>query len=270
MPKAIILTSTALRHHHVINRLAEQLEVVGVWQEEKSFRPERYAKSEEDELVIARHFSARDRAERASFGNDRLLQLAPGSMIRHLTPGGLNEPAEAALMRNLRPDVVLVFGTGILREPILDRFPGKIISLHLGLSPYYRGSGTNFWPLVNGEPEYVGATIFLVNDSLGAGPIIAHIRPDIEASDDSHAIGNKVILAATPNLIEAVELLMSGKPVPSAAQTGAGRLYRRKDFNADAVRRMWKNFENGMIEEYLQHSQERNAEPELVVLEPAR
>ena len=50
-------------------------------------------------------------------------------------------------------DVVLVFGTGILREALLSAFPGRLINIHLGLSPYYRGAGTNFWPLVNGEPE---------------------------------------------------------------------------------------------------------------------
>ena len=62
-------------------------------------------------------------------------------------------------MKACTPDVVLVCGTGILREELINLFPGHIINIHLGLSPYYRGAGTNFWPLVNREPEYLGATI---------------------------------------------------------------------------------------------------------------
>ena len=80
-------------------------------------------------------------------------------------------------MAAARPDVVLVFGTGILREPLLSAFDGRIINIHLGLSPYYRGAGTNFWPLVNREPEYVGATIHYLDAGIDTGPIISHARP---------------------------------------------------------------------------------------------
>ena len=41
---------------------------------------------------------------------------------------------------------------------ILKEFRSKIINAHLGLSPYYRGSGTNIFPFVNKEIEYVGVT----------------------------------------------------------------------------------------------------------------
>ena len=50
-------------------------------------------------------------------------------------------------MQQAAPDVVLVFGTGLLKAPLIGAFPGRIINIHLGLSPYYRGAGTNFWPL---------------------------------------------------------------------------------------------------------------------------
>ena len=39
----------------------------------------------------------------------------------------------------------------------------KILNLHLGISPYYKGSGTNYFPLVNNEPQYVGATFMFLD-----------------------------------------------------------------------------------------------------------
>ena len=119
-----------------------------------------------------------------------------GVVHRVVSAGACNDPAEVALMAALGPDVVLVFGTGILREPLLSAFDGRIINIHLGLSPYYRGAGTNFWPLVNREPEYVGATIHYLDAGIDTGPILAHARPTIARGDGPHDIGNKTIVAA--------------------------------------------------------------------------
>ena len=55
--KAILLTSTFRRHVHVANTVAAGCDLAGVWQEEKTFRPERYAHDAADEAVIQRHFA---------------------------------------------------------------------------------------------------------------------------------------------------------------------------------------------------------------------
>jgi methionyl-tRNA formyltransferase len=170
-------------------------------------------------------------------------------------------------MTAARPDVVLVFGTGILREPLLSAFEGCIINIHLGLSPYYRGAGTNFWPLVNREPEYVGATIHYLDAGIDTGPILAHARPAIERGDGPHDVGNKTIAAAAQALLRAAEAHLSGtaRAVP---QWRGGRLYQRKDFGAAAVRTLYRNFETHMIDEYLEARALRDAA--LRLIEPER
>jgi folate-dependent phosphoribosylglycinamide formyltransferase PurN len=263
--KAILLTSTFRRHQAVANYLATRLDLLGVWQEMKTFVPERYAASLEDEVVIRAHFMARDASESAYFSGDATLRL-DWNAVSHTVPGnGCSDPAEVAEMAALQPDVVLVFGTGILREPLLSAFAGRLLNIHLGLSPYYRGAGTNFWPLVNREPEYVGATIHYLDAGIDTGPIIAHARPEVAATDGPHDLGNKTIVAAARLLADAAEAHVDGRIVPSP-QDGAGHLYQRKDFSADAVRRLYRNFETGMIEEYLADRQRRDAALRLVEL----
>ena len=166
--KAIVLTSTFRRHMFVANTVAAGCEVVGVWQEEKTFRPERYAQDADDERVIQEHFAARDASEAAYFQADDEIRLDRGAECRTGSAGVCNGPAEVARMVAARPDVVLVFGTGILREPLLSAFDGRIIT-SLWASPYYRGAGTNFWPLVNREPEYVGETIHYITTRASTG-----------------------------------------------------------------------------------------------------
>ncbi|MGE3274299.1 MAG: formyl transferase [Vicinamibacterales bacterium] len=268
MTRVILLTSTFLRHHHVANRVAAGLDLAGVWREEKSFVPARYARSDEDHRVIAAHFDARDRAEAAAFGADADLRLPAGAVVRTGAPGCINDPAEIDRMAALAPDVVLVFGTGLLRQAIIDRFAGRIINLHLGLSPYYRGAGTNFWPLVNREPEYVGATIHYLDAGIDTGPMIAHARPAIATGDGPHEIGNKAITAAADVLVAAAVAHAAGG-VRAVPQAGGGRLYQRKDFSAQAVRRLHEQFETGMIEEYLSARDARDAALSLLSLEPA-
>jgi folate-dependent phosphoribosylglycinamide formyltransferase PurN len=257
--RAIVLTSSLRRHAYVANTLASRLHVACVWRERKSFEPLKYAGSEDDAAVIERHFRARDASEESYFAEHGAV-AAPS---RDVPPGGCNDPDELALMRRFEPDVVLVFGTGLLKPPLIEAFPGRILNIHLGLSPYYRGAGTNFWPLVNGEPEYCGATIHFLDAGVDTGPIVAHVRPEMVADDGPHDIGNKTIVAASAALGDAALALGAGG-LRGVTQRGTGRLYKRADFSAAAVRKLYANLAEGMITKYLREKKKRDAGLSLV------
>lgn len=259
--RAVLLTSTFRRHHYMANTLAAGCDLVGVWQEAKSFFPERYARNDVEERVIQQHFIRRAEAEERYFPYHGAIL---GSLnVRSVLAGACNDPREIERMVALEPDVVLVFGTGMLREDILSTFKGRIINIHLGLSPYYRGSGTNFWPLVNREPEYVGATIHCLDPRLDYGSILAHARPVIERGDGPHDIGNKAILRAAAAALPAAAALLGGTTGTLPRWT-KGRLYQRKHFSAEAVRRLQRHFETGMIDEYLAHAAARDTALRLI------
>lgn len=263
--RAIVLTSTMRRHQHVANTAASRLDVIHVWQEEKSFQPMKYAETPEDEAVIGRHFAARDASEETYFAGDSVVTASS----TRVPAGGCNAPEQIAAMRALAPDVVLVFGTSLLKQPLIDAFPDRIINIHLGLSPYYRGAGTNFWPLVNGEPEYCGATIHLLDIGVDTGAILAHVRPEIRGGDGPHDIGNKTIAAAAVALPEIARAHVRS-PMRGVPQQGSGLVYKRADFSAAAVNRLYANFAAGMIDEYLTHKTARDAKLALVEPEIAR
>jgi phosphoribosylglycinamide formyltransferase 1 len=253
------------RHQFVANTLASRIEVAAVFQEEKAFQPMHYARSADDEAVIERHFAARDASEAEFFADHDDVR----ARSFRLPPGGCNDPGSVDAMQRMKPDVLLVFGTGLLHQTLIDAFPGRILNIHLGLSPYYRGAGTNFWPLVNREPEYCGATIHFLDAGVDSGPVIAHVRPEIRADDGPHEIGNKTIVSAASALANAAAALDDGG-VRSIEQTGGGRLYKRADFSAGAVKTLYSNFADGMIAEYLRNRDVRDAALSLVSLEPLR
>ena len=84
---------------------------------------------------------------------------------------GTNSLEVFEFLSTYAPDLVFLFGSAIVRPPLLDHFAGRMINMHLGLSPYYRGSATNFWPLVDGLPECVGVTVHHATAEVDGGAI---------------------------------------------------------------------------------------------------
>ena len=72
--------------------------------------------------------------------------------------GDLNS-LEKDLNFALKSDLFIVFGSSFIKNEWLINFLiKKAINIHMGLSPFYKGSSCNFWALYD-NPEHVGATI---------------------------------------------------------------------------------------------------------------
>ncbi len=245
------------RHRWLVAQLAAdpRLELRGVVCERQPPPPK--GETEEEERLIAEHFALRAEAEERYFGSAPPLE-AHGVPVRAVAPGESNDPAVAEWVRGLGADYLVLFGCSIIREPLLADFDCRAINIHLGLSPHYKGHATNFWPLVNGEPECVGATIHLATLDVDAGPILRQARPEMAPGDGSHDIGCKAIAAGALALADAVAGYAAGEVEP-APQEGDGRVYRRADFTPRAVAEMRRRFAEGMIPRYLAEKPERDA-----------
>lgn len=252
----VSITANELRHRWLVAHLAAdpRLDLRGVVCEQKGPRPE--GGSAPANEIIASHFRGRDEAERRFFGDAPAFEDL-GVPVNRVPRGASNDPAVAQWVDDLRPERLSLFGCSIIREPLLATYEDRTINLHLGLSPYYRGAGTNFWPLVNGEPECVGATIHIATLKVDAGPILVQRRPEMTASDGPHEVGFNALIAGASALRDAVaqhaEGVRAGEP-----QQGVGRLYKNADFGADAVVRMREQFANGMVKNYLQDKERRD------------
>jgi hypothetical protein len=74
-------------------------------------------------------------------------------------------------------DLVLVYGSSFIRNPLYQKIaPLRPINIHMGVLPYYRGSGANFWAQYDGNFDKIGGTIHYINEGLDSGNIIQTIR----------------------------------------------------------------------------------------------
>jgi methionyl-tRNA formyltransferase len=260
----VLLTGNDLRHKFVASRLAESVNLVGVVSEAKAStvgQPDLLSQADRD--VIRSHFAERDEVERRLMGDHKNF---PDTRVLQIENKAVNTPEAFDWVQSLAPDVVILYGTSIIKPPMLDFYEGRMINIHLGLSPYYRGSGTNFWPLVNREPECVGATIHLAVARVDAGAILAQVRPAAEAADRAHELGTKTIMETIDALPGVVSLYLGGEIAPKPQDLSLGRVFKNRDFNADAVRTMWGHLETGMMSEYLARAEARRRQYPIVEL----
>ncbi len=261
-----ILTSTATRHRYFALRLAEVFDVVAVGFEEVGYvqsEIEPIDLTEQERKIVADHFAERDRQEHKYFGDVSSVTLECDQ--RNLAPGTLNAQETLAFFADRGVDALAVFGTNLIKPPLLGHWPDRTINLHLGLSPYYRGTATNFYPMLNDELEYIGATIHLIDAGIDSGAILAHARPTIVADDRPHTIGCKAIIAGVEKMIEVLHRLDDGllNPVPQWHEKNA-KLYLRKDYSQHQVVELYKKIDDGLIERYVERARKVSSAVELV------
>ncbi len=264
--RVVILTSDELRHRFVRMAVALHgaLEVLCTYCEAPADGlASTLARRSDVEEIERSHLRARSLAERDFFG--AFCALAPDrSRPLQVSRGAINDDEVVGRIIELAPDVVATFGCSIVTDPLIAAFPDRIVNLHLGLSPYYRGSGTNLWPLVNGEPELVGATFMHLDAGIDTGEIIHQMRARIAPGDDAHRIGNRLISDAA--VVFGHLLARHDRLVPVAQPTAqrSPRYYRRADLDATALGRLHANLSSGMVDAYLDHQMDRDLSTPIV------
>lgn len=249
MKRVVLLTGNGLRHRFAASRLAHSLNIVGIVSEAKGpLVNVSEVSTVEQQTIIERHFAERDEVERRMMGE---VNTFPDTEVLTVLSGNSNSLETYAWIQRLNPDVVLLYGTSIIRPPLLNAYEGRLINLHLGLSPYYRGSGTNFWALVHRQPECVGATIHLAVLKVDAGAVLGQVRPEPEPFDRAHELGTKTIISALEAMPRLIERYFSGDIIPQLQDLTLGRVFKKQDFNADAVTTLWHHLDTGMVPEYL-------------------
>lgn len=137
----------------------------------------------------------------------------------------VNDAATRALLLEIAPRGVLVFGTRIIARSILEAVDARFINVHAGITPLYRGVHGGYWALHEQRPEHFGATIHLVDPGIDTGAILGQVRVQPSPRDDFATYPLLQTAAALPLLVDIVGKALRGDLAPCPVPAGASRLW---------------------------------------------
>lgn len=230
--KVLILTSNSGRHKFLCQRVAEEHELVGIISEDKGIY---YSAQKEASSFVSDHFDKLRLMERQTFD----IQDFPNVPLIEIKKSEINREDVQNWALSLQPDAIILFGTGILEESWLDAFPNRIINIHLGFSPYYRGSATLFWPFYNDDLEHLGVTIHLAVRKVDAGNILRIVQPS-SWEGGYYSITNNLIKKALCEVSAVTASYLAGDLEAIPQNTTLGSVYKKSDFSEAALKKALK------------------------------
>lgn len=248
----MILCGRSPRHLYVANRLCECAQPLAIVQERGSSMDAgkllRQLKS--GQLWRKGWRWLRDRRRYADGGEARFFfgasppRLARPDLVVEVP--NINDPAVVELADRLNPDVIAVFGTSLIRGPLLTRGRLGIYNLHGGLSPHYRGADCTFWALYNGEPDQVGCTLHRIDAGIDTGLLIAHVSPNVQEVDDELTLFWRAVRDGAGVYAEFLDRLERGE-ILGRPQSEKGRLYQVKQRGWREERQLAARMREGLL-----------------------
>ena len=235
--KVTLFTSNQPRHLYLAKILSKKYEVFCII-EGSSIQSSKMKSNNSFTGLRHDYFKKVKEAEEKIFGNIGFLKSNINSI--HLNMGDINFIKQNEISDAIDSKLFIVFGSSYIKGWLCDfLIRKKAINLHMGISPYYRGSACNFWALYDYRPNYVGATIHLLDENIDAGNILCTCKPKYEG-EDPFIFAMKAVKVGQNKLLEIIKdnSIFAKKPI-----------LQKK--NLELRYSLKKDFSDTIIKEYL-------------------
>lgn len=234
--KLTVFTSNQPRHTHLVDNLANVVDKVYCVQECNTIFPGQVADFFKKSSVMRAYFEKVVDAERAIFGAPHFSKSNVKTLS--LKSGDLNLVDKETLGDALSSDIYVVFGASFIKGWLIDFLvENQATNIHMGLSPYYRGSSCNFWAMYDRKPEYVGATIHKLSKGLDNGDILFHCLPNPIREESGFLFTMRAVEVAHKALVSSIanNTLFEIEPI-AQSKSQEIRYTRRSDFTDDVAK----------------------------------
>lgn len=105
------------------------------------------------------------------------------------------EAGLATVLRAAAPDLIVLAGyMRVVKAPLLDAFPGRIVNIHPSLLPSFRGLEAWRQALEAGVPE-AGCTVHRVDSGVDTGEILAQAKVPVLPGDTAETLHARIQVA---------------------------------------------------------------------------
>lgn len=205
-----------------------------------------------DTELFEKHFQKRFDVESKTYGELEARLIFNDYKTLYIKPGELNTYTIANEVHEFNADFCFIFGVDLILDPVIDMLPANKINLHLGLSPWYKGGATLFWPFYHLEPQFCGATFHQITKSADAGEIIHQCVPELAFGDTIHDVGAKCVLKAKHDLTFLLDHWVKFQHFDGQKQTTSGRNWRGVDFHPAHLRVIYDLYDDKIVDCFLE------------------
>jgi len=138
-------------------------------------------------------------------------RLLDGAGIKRSIVGNHNDEQTLELLQKESPDVLVLYGARIIKEPVLKTASIGVLNIHSALLPTFRGGKSEFWILFHEQPERFGLTVHWVVPGLDAGDMFLQERIPVLPSDTPRTLRAKAQIMAPVVLAEALRRIADGE-----------------------------------------------------------
>ncbi len=131
----------------------------------------------------------------------------------------INSDTAYDAIRKIQPELIVVRGSKILSPRMITAAP-KVINLHMGYCPYYRGTLANQCAVLDSAYAHIGATIHYVAEKVDTGDVIEIIKPDL--SLPPQALFRKLNDDAMHAFVSVTKRLFAGENIKTTQQVFGG------------------------------------------------
>jgi folate-dependent phosphoribosylglycinamide formyltransferase PurN len=167
----------------------------------------------------------------------RLRKQTAGTADRIAFEPDIHAAAVRVRVRDLEPDLGLIYGGPIMRPELFEIPPLGTLGIHHGKVPEYRGKKTTFWAMYNDESA-VGVTIQRVNAGIDTGEVVK--TGDVLTAGKSYRrVWQELEELGLALYLEAILEMKSGKATFRPQAGKKGKLYKDPKIR-DLLRFWWK------------------------------
>jgi hypothetical protein len=259
----VLMTGDHPRHAYIARCAAESGRLRGIIVESR----ETFVPAPPSDLrdatraLFVRHFEDRSAAEQRFFGDDP--RTIDDVETLRVTQQELNGPRVWEFLERMRPELLISYGVHKLDDRTLSQAPGLRWNIHGGLSPWYRGVATHFWPSYFLEPQMTGMTVHCLTQAIDGGDTVHQVTAKLVRGDGIHDLACRAVMGLGAELAELFECGFRKKSVDPTPQGTTGRIWRNQDWRPEHLHLIYDLYRNRIVDSYLD-SEFRQHEPKLI------
>jgi len=250
MAEICLITGNHPRHKYFADRLISTGEVCSwIIERREELIPTAPSNLSMDlKNLFYHHFQERKNVENNFFPESLNYDSSSNVPILQVDNHTLNNRQTADFIKKYTPSLIISYGCHKLSDSFMNAIGVRFWNVHGGLSPYYRGVATHFWPSYFLEPQMTGMTLHETTDFLDAGEIILQTAAPLVAGDTLHQLAARNVKYFTESLsinISKLDFTSIPKGMP---QSVYGKVFMSKDWRPEHLRLIYQTYRDSIVD----------------------